>query len=566
MGIYGNVAPGHYLGEAAAETREAIATTGLPAGYGMRFSGQVKILEETAGNMILAIGLASIFMYMVPAAQFESLLHPFLILLSLPLSVPFALLSLIGTGRSLNLFSALGVLLLSGIVKKNGILQIGYMNRLRGQGYPLRDAILEANRVRLPPILMTTFSIVAGLIPTATGIGAGASQRSAIAVTIIGGQTLCLLLTLLVVPIGYSLVEDCKLWLARRRPASSLRGGARRLGARRAVRLRLALAAEVLGEDNRLGEVAHGTPQAAALVAEAEVGLFLGETVPVLEDALGPLDQLTGFELALHLRRLLDEPGVLLRQARPGDGDTHLLADESQKSDLLGAVRVRLPVMHIDDADNLAAADKRHRKKRLVGVFDQAREGPEAGIGRRVGGKRHDGLVLGHPSRDAFASHKAERPQFPRVRQLRGPQDDFAAGGVGQIDQAGVASGHLGSDPDHLPQHLVQTSLGRDDAADAVKQADLRRGRIHETIGRHSSSVRSAGAGVQFKVSIVLIFPGGCRRGRDAGHPSAGEARIRPDALHGRIRSEGSSSTFSKGRWGCAMRRMRRPAARSPIS
>ena len=217
VGIYGNVAPGRYLGEAAAQTQQAIARVGLPSGYQMRFSGQVKILEETTANMILAIGLASIFMYMVLAAQFESLIHPFIILLTLPLSIPFALISLIGTGRSLNLFSALGVLLLLGIVKKNGILQIDYMNRLRAQGRPLREAILEANRIRLRPILMTTFSIVAGLIPTAIGIGAGASQRSAIAVTIIGGQTLCLLLTLLVVPTGYSMVEEARDWLARRR-------------------------------------------------------------------------------------------------------------------------------------------------------------------------------------------------------------------------------------------------------------------------------------------------------------------------------------------------------------
>ena len=217
VGIYGNVALGHGLGEAAAAAQGAIDRVGLPAGYRMMFSGQVKVLEETTTNMLLAMSLASIFMYMVLAAQFESLIHPFIILSTLPLSIPFALLSLIATGRSLNLFSALGILLLLGIVKKNGILQIDYMNHLRDQGIPLRQAILEANRVRLRPILMTTLSIIAGLIPTAVGVGAGASQRSAIAITIIGGQSLCLLLTLLVVPVGYSVVEDLKAWLARRR-------------------------------------------------------------------------------------------------------------------------------------------------------------------------------------------------------------------------------------------------------------------------------------------------------------------------------------------------------------
>jgi hydrophobic/amphiphilic exporter-1 (mainly G- bacteria), HAE1 family len=220
VGIYGNPASGHSLGEAAAATTAILDSLNMPPGYKAVFSGQVKVLEETTSNMILAFALASIFMYMVLAMQFESLIQPLIILATLPLSVPFALISLIVTGRSLNLFSALGILLLLGIVKKNGILQIDYMNRLREAGHPLRQAILEANRVRLRPILMTTLSIVAGLIPTAVGIGAGASQRSAIAVTIIGGQTLCLVLTLLVVPVGYSLVEDMKALVGRRGPAT----------------------------------------------------------------------------------------------------------------------------------------------------------------------------------------------------------------------------------------------------------------------------------------------------------------------------------------------------------
>ena len=208
VGVYANVAAGYPLDLAAAHTVQAIKNVGLPAGYSYLFSGQVKVLEETTWNLLLAMVLASIFMYMMLAAQFESFSYPFIIMLTLPLSVPFALFSLWITGRALSLWSALGMFLLLGIVKKNGILQVDYTNRLRAEGMPLRDAILEANRVRLRPILMTTLSIIAGLIPVAIGIGAGSEQRASIAVTIIGGQTLCLLLTLLVVPVAYSYLAE----------------------------------------------------------------------------------------------------------------------------------------------------------------------------------------------------------------------------------------------------------------------------------------------------------------------------------------------------------------------
>jgi HAE1 family hydrophobic/amphiphilic exporter-1 len=208
VSVNGSNAPDFPLDAAARSVGDEIKKVGLPPGYSYRFTGAVKILDETTKNLIIAFLLASIFMYMVLAAQFESFLHPFTIMLSLPLSIPFALLSLFLTGRTLNLWSALGVLLLLGIVKKNGILQVDYTNKLRAQGLPLREAIVQANHVRLRPILMTTLSIVAGLIPTAIGIGAGSAQRSAIAVTIIGGQTLCLLPTLLVTPVAYSLFAE----------------------------------------------------------------------------------------------------------------------------------------------------------------------------------------------------------------------------------------------------------------------------------------------------------------------------------------------------------------------
>jgi hydrophobic/amphiphilic exporter-1 (mainly G- bacteria), HAE1 family len=208
--VYGNNAADMPLDAAARAVSEEVRKTGLPQDYTFRFTGSVKILDETTRNLIIAFLLASIFMYMVLAAQFDSFLHPFTIMLSLPLSIPFALFSLWVTGRTLNLWSSLGVLLLLGIVKKNGILQVDYTNKLRAEGLPLREAILQANHVRLRPILMTTLSIVAGLIPTAVGIGAGAAQRSAVAVTIIGGQMLCLLPTLLVTPVAYSLLAEAE--------------------------------------------------------------------------------------------------------------------------------------------------------------------------------------------------------------------------------------------------------------------------------------------------------------------------------------------------------------------
>ena len=231
VSVNANNAPDFPLDLAARTVNDEIRKVGLPQGYTSRLIGTVKILDETTSNLIVAFLLASIFMYMVLAAQFESFLHPFTIMLSLPLSIPFALLSLWLTGRTLNLWSALGVLLLLGIVKKNGILQVDYTNKLREQGEPLREAILQANHVRLRPILMTTFSIIGGLIPTAIGIGAGSAQRSAIAVTIIGGQSLCLLLTLVVTPVAYSIfaeLEEKRVFVAARARLARLKVSAAR--------------------------------------------------------------------------------------------------------------------------------------------------------------------------------------------------------------------------------------------------------------------------------------------------------------------------------------------------
>jgi HAE1 family hydrophobic/amphiphilic exporter-1 len=226
--VQADVAPGHALDEASDDVRRLISELHLPPGYSARLNGQTKILDETTANLMMAMGLASVFVYMVLAAQFESFVQPIIIMLVLPLSIPFALFTIWVTGRTLNLWSALGILLLFGIVKKNSILQVDYTNILRARGMPMREALVEACRTRLRPILMTTSAIIAGLMPTALGIGVGGAQRSAIAVTIIGGQSLCLFLTLLLVPVAYEKFDALerslanqrfKTWIARVTPA-----------------------------------------------------------------------------------------------------------------------------------------------------------------------------------------------------------------------------------------------------------------------------------------------------------------------------------------------------------
>jgi HAE1 family hydrophobic/amphiphilic exporter-1 len=198
-----DIAPGHALDEATNDVRKMLIGLNMPPTMSFKFQGQSKILDETTANMVMAIGLAMIFVYMVLASQFESFLQPIVIMLVLPIAVPFALFTLWATNRTLNLWSALGMLLLLGIVKKNSILQVDYANVLRARGMPLREAIVDSCRTRLRPILMTTTAIIAGLIPTSLGIGIGGTGRAAIAVTIIGGQSLCLFLTLLLVPVAY---------------------------------------------------------------------------------------------------------------------------------------------------------------------------------------------------------------------------------------------------------------------------------------------------------------------------------------------------------------------------
>ena len=164
-------------------------------------------------------------MYMVLAAQYESLVHPLVILLSLPLSLPFALASFWASGNTLNLYSALGMLVLFGVVAKNAILQVDHARTLLAQGVALGPAVLQASRDRLRPILMTTLALVGGMLPLALGSGPGAEERRAIAIVVIGGQSLSLFLTLIVTPVAFYLVEHARERLAERRTTEAIAVG-----------------------------------------------------------------------------------------------------------------------------------------------------------------------------------------------------------------------------------------------------------------------------------------------------------------------------------------------------
>ncbi len=195
------------LGEGAAKTMEA-AMKVVPGHLTTDFAGMAQVMQESFQYMGVALMLAVIFVYMLLAAQFNSFIHPFTIMLSLPLSVIGAFGALFVSGMSLSIFSMIGVIMLMGLVTKNAILLVDYTNTLRGRGLPVQEALLEAGPVRLRPILMTTAAMVFGMLPVALALSEGGETRAPMAVTVIGGLLTSMLLTLVVVPVVYSLLAQ----------------------------------------------------------------------------------------------------------------------------------------------------------------------------------------------------------------------------------------------------------------------------------------------------------------------------------------------------------------------
>jgi HAE1 family hydrophobic/amphiphilic exporter-1 len=198
---------GKTLGEVMDQTKKIVDET-LPPGYSLTFAGQAETMAETFQSIIFAFLLTIIITYMVLASQFESFMHPFTIMLALPLSLIGALGTLFIMGSTINLMSLIGMLMLIGVVVKNSILLVDYTNVLRERGMEMREAILEAGPVRLRPILMTAIATIAGVLPIALGVGAGSEARAPMAIAVAGGMTSSTVLTLLVVPVAYSLIDD----------------------------------------------------------------------------------------------------------------------------------------------------------------------------------------------------------------------------------------------------------------------------------------------------------------------------------------------------------------------
>jgi HAE1 family hydrophobic/amphiphilic exporter-1 len=217
--ITANIAYGD-LGTAAAEAGRIVAQTPMPEGISAMVSGQSEEMTESFRSMQFALALAIFLVYIVMASQFESLIHPLVILFTIPLALVGAVLALFLTGTTINIVALIGVIMLAGIVVNNAIVLVDLINQLRAQGMDRIEAIMEAGAARLRPILMTSLTTALGLLPMALGFGEGSEVRAPMAITVIGGLLVSTMLTLIVIPVVYSLLDRKRWPVAATAPAA----------------------------------------------------------------------------------------------------------------------------------------------------------------------------------------------------------------------------------------------------------------------------------------------------------------------------------------------------------
>jgi hydrophobic/amphiphilic exporter-1 (mainly G- bacteria), HAE1 family len=203
---------GRSLSEVMVDIRTRLATVRLPPGYELGEGGEARDQAEVFGRVFLALGVALLLMYLILVIQFGSFLDPLAILISLPLSLIGVVLALLLTGDTLNIMSLIGVILLMGLVAKNAILLIDFAKWAHARGKPMREALIEAGRIRLRPIMMTSFALIAGMLPVALGAGEGGDFRAPLGRAVIGGLITSTLLTLLVIPTVYEILHDGRTW------------------------------------------------------------------------------------------------------------------------------------------------------------------------------------------------------------------------------------------------------------------------------------------------------------------------------------------------------------------
>jgi HAE1 family hydrophobic/amphiphilic exporter-1 len=217
ISISSGVLPGFAVGEVADRVQKSIAAVGLPPGYRAVFTGDVQNLQETKGYVLEAIILAVVFIYLILASLFGSFIQPLSIMLALPMSFIGVALALLLTNGNLNVMTMIGIIMLMGLVTKNGILLVDFANQQREAGLGRREALLMSGRIRLRPIVMTTVAMIFGMLPLALAIGAGAETRAPMARAVIGGLVTSTILTLFVVPVVYTLLDDAAAWITRGR-------------------------------------------------------------------------------------------------------------------------------------------------------------------------------------------------------------------------------------------------------------------------------------------------------------------------------------------------------------